>query len=77
MVHSFHSSVGTELTTVESFNLETKTWQWEPSFPFVPVSSPATIPYENTFLSVGGSHAGNNVDYIYMVRNLIMFEAHF
>ena len=43
-----------DLTAVESFNLETMQWSHEPPFPFTPVWLSTSIPFGNTFLSVGG-----------------------
>ena len=71
LVHSFHSAESGQLTTVESFNLQTKTWQAEPSFPFIPVHAGRNIPYGNTFLSVGGHYNGENKDFVYTVTILI------
>ena len=58
-----------EFTAVESFDLQTKTWQVEDSFPFIPVGLSANIPYGNTFLTVGGHSERQNVDYVYKVMN--------
>lgn len=74
LLHSFYSPDYTfdnskDFTAVESFNLQTKTWQAEPTFPFDPVAVPTNIPYGNTFLTVGGMVNRENVDYVYKVMN--------
>merc|ERR1712241_560840 len=48
-----------EFKDVESFNLQTMTWQEEAKFPFVPVAMGTNIPYGNSFLSIGGHTKGN------------------
>ena len=71
MIFLFHRSGA--IDTVESFDLNTKTWNWEPSFPFVPIYGSTSIPYGNTFMTVGGYY-GNNKDYVYMVTNFILWK---
>ena len=62
-----------EFTAVDSFNLQTMSWQAEESFPFTPIGASTNIPYGNTFITVGGllregDYVNKNVDFIYKVR---------
>ena len=88
-MHSFRSSDypwdnNHEFKDVESFNLQTMSWQEETKFPFVPVALGTNIPYGNSFLSIGGTIKGNpwaasgvgegkHVDFIYTVNIIKRF----